>query len=293
MTEVQSNKINFNNLKKLIEHGEKKLKKKKIKESQIKVKWLISHILRIPIKNLSLYYNFKLNIEQVERFNKYIKRLLNHEPVQYVIKETEFYGLDFELNDNVLIPRIETERLVDFAIDIIKEYNYKFILDIGSGSGIIGICIAKSLNKNISIIGIDSNKNALKIAKRNAKKHDIDSKIQFLYLDILKNKLNRKYDLIISNPPYISINEYHKLDKDIKLFEPKSALTDYDKGISFYEKYSIEGFKWLNKNGSMVLEVGGNNHSKKIKDIFLKTGWKKIELINDYNGDSRVLIAKN
>tara|TARA_X000001036_G_scaffold438950_1_gene488266 strand:+ start:1252 stop:2133 length:882 start_codon:yes stop_codon:yes gene_type:complete len=293
LTEVQSNKINFNNLKKLIEHGEKKLKKKKIKESQIKVKWLISHILRIPIKNLSLYYNFKLNIEQVERFNKYIKRLVNHEPVQYIIKETEFYGLDFELNDNVLIPRIETERLVDFAIDIIKEYNYKFILDIGSGSGIIGICIAKSLNKNISIIGIDSNKNALKIAKRNAKKHDIDSKIQFLYFDILKNKLNRKFDLIISNPPYISINEYHKLDKDIKLFEPKSALTDYDKGISFYEKYSIEGFKWLNKNGSMVLEVGGNNHSKKIKDIFLKTGWKKIELINDYNGDSRVLIAKN
>ena len=293
MTEVQSNKINFNNLKKLIEHGEKKLKKKKIKESQIKVKWLISHILRIPIKNLSLYYNFKLNIEQVERFNKYIKRLVNHEPVQYIIKETEFYGLDFELNNNVLIPRIETERLVDFAIDIIKEYNYKFILDIGSGSGIIGICIAKSLNKNISIIGIDSNKNALKIAKRNAKKHDIDSKIQFLYFDILKNKLNRKFDLIISNPPYISINEYHKLDKDIKLFEPKSALTDYDKGILFYEKYSIEGFKWLNKNGSMILEVGGNNHSKKIKDIFLKTGWKKIELINDYNGDSRVLIAKN
>ena len=293
MTKVQSNKINFNNLKTLIEHGEKKLKKKEIKESHIKVKWLLSHILSIPIKDLSLYYKLKLNIEQVERFNKYIKRLLNYEPVQYVIKETEFYGLDFELNNNVLIPRIETERLVDFAIDIIKEYNYKFILDIGSGSGIIGICIAKSLNKNISIIGIDSNKNALKIAKKNARKHAIDSKIQFLYLDILKNKLNRKYDLIISNPPYISINEYHKLDKDIKLFEPKSALTDYDKGILFYEKYSIEGFKWLNKNGSMILEVGGNNHSKKIKDIFLKTGWKNIELINDYNGDSRVLIVKN
>ena len=293
MIRIKSDEININPLKKLIEKGEKKLKKNKIKESELKIKWIISNILKTPIKNLSHYQNYKLSKTEIQLFNNYIKRLLNHEPVQYVIEETEFYGLDFLLDNNVLIPRMETERIVDFAIDSIKKYNYRNIIDIGTGSGIISICIAKKIDQNISILAIDSNINALKIAQKNAIKHKVNSKIKFLYFNILKNELKKNFDLIVSNPPYVSIEEYNQLDKDIRLFEPKSALTDYDDGTKFYEKFSIKGLKWLNKNGSIILELGGQKHSIKIKKKFLKRGWKNIKLIDDFNGDTRILTAQN
>ena len=293
MIRIKTDEININPLKKLIEKGEKKLEKNKIKESKLKIKWIISNILKTPIKNLSLYQDYKLSKKEIQLFNNYIKRLLNHEPVQYIIKETEFYGLDFLLDNNVLIPRIETERIVDFAIDSIKKYNYKNIIDIGTGSGIISICIAKKIDQNISILAIDSNINALKIAKKNAIKHKVNSKIKFLHFNILKDKLKKNFDLIVSNPPYVSIKEYNQLDKDIRFFEPKSALTDNDNGTIFYEKFSIKGLEWLNKNGSIVLELGGQKHSIKIKKKFFKRGWKNIKLINDFNGDTRILIAQN
>ena len=293
MIRIKSDEINISTLHKLIEKGEKKLKKNKIKESELKIKWIISNILKTPIKNLSHYQNYKLSKTEIQLFNNYIKRLLNHEPVQYVIEETEFYGLDFLLDNNVLIPRMETERIVDFAIDSIKKYNYRNIIDIGTGSGIISICIAKKIDQNISILAIDSNINALKIAQKNAIKHKVNSKIKFLYFNILKNELKKNFDLIVSNPPYVSIEEYNQLDKDIRLFEPKSALTDYDDGTKFYEKFSIKGLKWLNKNGSIILELGGQKHSIKIKKKFLKRGWKNIKLIDDFNGDTRILTAQN
>ncbi len=293
MIRIKSDEINISTLYKLIEKGEKKLKKNKIKESELKIKWIISNILKTPIKNLSHYQNYKLSKTEIQLFNNYIKRLLNHEPVQYVIEETEFYGLDFLLDNNVLIPRMETERIVDFAIDSIKKYNYRNIIDIGTGSGIISICIAKKIDQNISILAIDSNINALKIAQKNAIKHKVNSKIKFLYFNILKNELKKNFDLIVSNPPYVSIEEYNQLDKDIRLFEPKSALTDYDDGTKFYEKFSIKGLKWLNKNGSIILELGGQKHSIKIKKKFLKRGWKNIKLIDDFNGDTRILTAQN
>jgi len=278
-------------IKELINYGEKKLNNKNIDEPKLKTKWLLSYILKIPLKELSLNYHSIVDLKQIKKFSDFIERSLNYEPVQYIIKETEFYGLDFKLNNNVLIPRPETERIVECAINEIKKFNFKMILDIGTGSGIIGICIAKLIDNDISLIGIDSNKKALKIAKTNALKHGVASKIKFIYLDILKNKLKSKFDIIISNPPYISLNDYKNLDKEVKLFEPKTALTDNNNGIKFYQKYANEGYKWLNKNGVIILEVGRKKHCEKVKKIFLEKGWKNVKLINDFNGDPRILKA--
>ena len=278
-------------IKELINYGEKKLNNKNIDEAKLKTKWFLSYILKIPLKELSLNYHSLLNLKQIKKFSDFLKRSINYEPVQYIIKETEFYGLDFKLNNNVLIPRPETERIVECAINEIKKFNFKIILDIGTGSGIIGICIAKIIDNNISLIGIDSNKKALKIARENASNHNVSSRIKFIHLDILKNKLKSKFDIVISNPPYVSLNDYENLDKEVKLFEPKTALTDNNDGMQFYQKYADEGYKWLNKNGIIILEVGRKKHSEKVKKIFLEKGWKNVELINDFNGDPRILKA--
>jgi len=278
-------------IKELISYGEKKLNNNNIDESKLKTRWLLSYILKIPLKELTLNYHCILDLKQIKKFSNFIERSLAYEPIQYIIKETEFYGLDFKLNKNVLIPRPETERIVECAIDEIKKFNFKMILDIGTGSGIIAICIAKLLNNDMSLIGIDTNKKALKIAKKNALKLGVSSKIKFIYLDILKNKLKSKFDIIVSNPPYVSLNDYKNLDKEIKLFEPKNALTDNNNGMKFYERYANEGYKWLNKNGIIILEVGRKNHYEKVKKIFLEKKWKNVELINDLNGDPRILKA--
>jgi len=147
-------------IKELISYGEKKLNNNNIDESKLKTRWLLSYILKIPLKELTLNYHCILDLKQIKKFSNFIERSLAYEPIQYIIKETEFYGLDFKLNKNVLIPRPETERIVECAIDEIKKFNFKMILDIGTGSGIIAICIAKLLNNDMSLIGIDTNKKA-------------------------------------------------------------------------------------------------------------------------------------
>ena len=243
MIRIKTDEININPLKKLIEKGEKKLEKNKIKESKLKIKWIISNILKTSIKNLSLYQDYKLSKKEIQLFNNYIKRLLNHEPVQYIIKETEFYGLEFLLDNNVLIPRIETERIVDFAIDSIKKYNYKNIIDIGTGSGIISICIAKKIDQNISILAIDSNINALIDNKKNSYgSGGISTK-----LDAAKICINAGCHMFIGNgKKNYSISNMIK-NKTYTHFIPKISSLDARK------KWIISS---LNSSGKIYIDQG-------------------------------------
>lgn len=197
---------------------------------------------------------------------EYIKKKLEENyPVQYLIGDVDFYGNKILVDKNVLIPRYETELLVENTIKLIKKENLNKIniLDIGTGSGCIAISLAKSLDAKIN--AIDISKKALKVANKNAKINNV--KIRFIKKDILKNKIKGKYDLIISNPPYI--DEEDQVDPKTK-YEPQNALFADKNGLIFYEEILKKSVGHLNKNGIIAFEIGMNqaNDIKKIVDKF-------------------------
>ena len=206
-------------------------------------------------------------------------------PLQYVIGETEFYGHRFFVNESVLIPRPETEYPVEKIITEIDSYNT--ILDIGSGSGAIAITLKKEL-PYLSITAVDISASALKIATENAKLNQVE--IEFIESDIF-SKLNTKFDIIVSNPPYIPQKEYEALDKEILEYEPKLALLAEDDGLYFYRRILSEAKLYLNVNGKIYFEIG-YNQSDRIKKIAENNGFTEIETLKDLNGFDRIMIIK-
>ena len=206
-------------------------------------------------------------------------------PVQYVINSATFMGEKFYVDENVLIPRDDTEILVQTSINLIKKHNLKSALEIGTGSGIIAITLKNLLN--LKITATDINSEALKIARKNAKNLDI----KFIQSDLFKN-IKEKYDIIISNPPYIPITEKENLQFEVKNFEPELALFTNDKyGIDTYKKIITQSTNYLNTNGFLVFEIG-YNQAELIKDLFEKNNYKNIEIIKDVSGHNRVIFAQ-
>ena len=211
-------------------------------------------------------------------------------PLQYITGKTEFYGKRIFVDQEVLIPRPETERLVDIALEEMKTIVNPKILEIGTGSGCISISIAAH-RTDANIIATDISQSALEKAKENSKYHNIIN-IEFKLLDIIKEMPEGNYDLVISNPPYIGIEELNSVMKDVKDFEPLIALTDNQDGLSFYRRLSTLGTKLLKKHAAMVLEVGLYDHPVKAVEIFKSNGYKNVNLFKDYNHDNRVLRVK-
>jgi len=211
-------------------------------------------------------------------------------PLQYITGNTEFYGKKFFLNTDVLIPRADTERLVDESLECIKQKNNPKILEVGTGSGCISISLALE-RKDAQILSIDISENALNKAKENAEYHKTTN-VSFSKVDILNDLPKGKYDMLISNPPYISYDEMKTIMVDVKDFEPELALTDFNDGLQFYTRLSDIGPLLIKKEGWMLLEVGTNDHPKKVMRLFKSKGFKDIDLLKDYNNNKRVLRVK-
>lgn len=210
-------------------------------------------------------------------------------PLQQILGKAFFMGEEFFVDKNVLIPRPETEILTKKLIDTAKKINAKSILDIGTGSGCISILAAKNL-ANTAITAVDISAEALKIAAKNAQKLEVGEKITFLNSDIF-SAVQGKFDIIVSNPPYISPREASKLEKEV-LQDPHQALfAPDDKGIYFYEKIIKEADKFLNKNACVMFELG-INQSKLVRELFLTEGFSDVEIIKDFDGIDRVICAK-
>ncbi len=223
-----------------------------------------------------------------EKYLQALEQLKNNLPVQYIIKKQEFYGLNFYVDENVLIPRPETEELVDLIIKKEKKNKFKRILDIGTGSG----CIAISLSKNTEseVYAIDISEEALKIAKKNAEQNKIS--INFYNFDILSDKefcLDIKFDLIISNPPYIMNREKQEIKKNVLDYEPHLALFVKDENpVIFYDAIAKFGNKYLNTGGKIYVEI--NEYlSKETINTFNNNNYKKITLHKDLSGKDRFL----
>lgn len=250
---------------------------------------VFSHILNCD--RLSLYLNkgICLDQEKSRMASDILLRRAKGEPVQYILGITEFMGLKIKIDKRALIPRPETEILVESAAKELKAKGLGCpkILDLGTGSGCIAISLAK-LFPLATIWAVDISDEALQLAKENAKLNQ--AKIEFLKSDIFEGLKNNKFDLIISNPPYVSTNEFSNLAREI-YFEPQTALKAGPDGLDFYRKIINRADTYLNADGLLALEVG-INQSDAVKGMLLKEKFSDIKIIKDYNNIERVVITK-
>ena len=252
--------------------------------------WLTQSELNISRLEMALDPQKEIDITQIESFKKAINRLKNFEPIQYIVGETEFYGCLIKVNPSVLIPRPETEELVAWMVEDLKDKKEPFkILDIGTGSGCIPISLAKSLPQ-AAVSSIDISAEAIQTAKDNAKINRV--KVEFLQQDILKTeKLNGKFDVIVSNPPYVRELEKKMMQENVLNYEPGLALFVSDEDpLIFYKKIAELAFEALPEKGILYLEI--NEYLAEEMKLLLKgLGFKKIEMKKDIFGKYRMCKA--
>jgi release factor glutamine methyltransferase len=245
---------------------------------------IFQHHLNIT-NRIDLYINKNETISFHEWTNilSHIDRRKKGEPLQYILETAYFWNLPFYVNPDVLIPRPETELIVEYVLK--NNYSANKVLDIGTGSGCIAIAL-KLERPSFLIDAIDICPQALKIAKINAEKHNVE--IQFFQSDIFSN-VRDKYDLIFSNPPYISQKDYDKLPFEIKHYEPKKALCGNENGLYFYEKIVEKALDFLTEKGVLIFEIGFSQ-SDMIKKLAKINGFKELHLLKDLNDYDRLLI---
>ena len=275
------------NSNELIKIGSNFLKKNNIKSYMIDAEVLLSSVSGLSRENL-LISDFKVNPIQIKSFKNMIsKRAKSKEPVAYLLKKKEFWSNKLNVSSDVLVPRPETEILVENLIKYYKDKN-PFILDIGTGSGCIIISILQELKKSTGI-AIDISGKALKIAKKNSKLNATFNRIKFVNSSICKFN-SFKFDLIVSNPPYISRSELKNLDEGIKFFEPKIALDGGNDGLDVMRKVIYKSRKILKINGMLALEIG-NGQYKKVSQILKLYKFKEKILIKDYKDNIRCIFS--
>lgn len=218
------------------------------------------------------------------------ERITTRRPIQQIIGQAYFYGKKFFVNEHTLIPRPETEILVEETIKIAKNLDTPLLLDIGTGTGCIPISIALAC-PNTNIESIDISIEAIETAKKNALLHNVYEKINFFNSNLFEN-VDKKYNIIVSNPPYIPLKDKDTLEIEVKDFDPYNALfTNDEDGIEFYEKIIIESKDYLLPDGYILFEIG-INQAKKVSDIFEKYNFKILKIVKDLNNIERIIIAK-
>ena len=227
--------------------------------------------------------NQVLNKSQLSKIKQIVAELKTHKPIQYILGKTEFYGLKIKVNEHTLIPRPETEQLVDW---ILKE-NFVAALDIGTGSGCIPIALAK--HTDAKVLAIDVCEDALLIAEENAKNNEVE--IDFIHQDILQTNSLQKVDLIVSNPPYVLESEKEKMQENVLDYEPELALFVEDKNpLIFYKKIASLAINFLNENGKLFFEINAK-FGKETIEMLADIGFVNIELKKDMNDKDRMIKA--
>ncbi len=271
----------------LINWGTDYFRNQQFDHSRTEIEWLLCGYLQC--KRIDLYLRFEepFSNRMLQEFKALVKRRLTYEPLQYIFGETEFFGLTLAVTPQVLIPRPESERLVEVALELIPEDRETRILDVGTGSGCLALALAKQ-RPAVKIIAVDNSPEAVEITVANAEKNSV-SNLEVLTLDITTDTPAGEFDLIISNPPYIPAAEMDDLMPEVKEFEPAQALTDGHDGLDFYRRLAEIAPRLVKSGGGLVLEVGRGDHPARAKKLFDNQSFEKAELIRDYNGDDRVL----
>ncbi|NMS90486.1 peptide chain release factor N(5)-glutamine methyltransferase [Clostridioides difficile] len=242
---------------------------------------------------IHLNLNKELAEEQETKFIGFAQERLNGRPIAYIVENREFMGLDFFVKEGVLIPRPDTETLVEEIIEICKEKKDVSILDIGTGSGAITVSLAKYI-ENSKVMSFDVSEIALEIAKKNSIINGVDEKTEFINSDLFTtiSDSNIKFDIIVSNPPYIKKQDIETLHTQVKDYEPYNALEGGEDGLDFYRKITEQGKKYLSRCGILAYEVG-HNQAEDVINIMKSNGYKKIYTKKDIQGIDRVVIGYN
>ena len=268
------------------------LQKKGVESPRANAEILLAEILKCKRLELYLAFDKPLAENEVQIYREAIRKRGLRIPLQYIVGNVEFYGLNLTVNENVLIPRPETELLVEKIIkDSDKSTDLK-ILDVGVGSGNISLSLSKNL-PNSKVLAIDISKSALDVAHQNAEINLLQDRIEFRIFDIMNGDLNSlgKFDLIVSNPPYVSENDFESLEPELKNHEPKIALTDNSDGMSFYKHIIEVSDQLLNKPGKIYFELG-MDQSTQVQKFFEQNNFNSIQVIKDYSGIDRIICGE-
>lgn len=289
------------------------LDEKGIEDARTVVEWLLCETLNCSRMDLYLKFDRPMNEDELAKFRPMLLKCAARQPVQQVVGSCEFYGIKLTVNEHVLIPRPETERLVEEAIKLApsllekleaKEFVRKAdeehdeetvalpkelnILDIGSGSGCIAIALAMHIPQ-AKITAVEKSDEAVKVLNRNIKFYNLENRIKVLHEDIQNLNFKHSFQMIVSNPPYIASHEMAGLNENVSYYEPHMALSDQDDGLSFYRFFAERFSQWMGDGAIALLEYGGNAQTPGLKDIFSAFDTR---IVKDFQQDDRVIIVK-
>lgn len=254
----------------------------------------VESILNVDRLYLIMNRDRVLSEEELEKYFEMINKRLSNIPVQYIINFQEFMGIGFYVDERVLVPRPDTEILVEGVLEYVKENEIKKprILELGTGSGAIPISLAYFI-KDAQIITVDLSEDALEVAKINAKNNDLNKRVEFVHEDMIKyiDGCEEMFDIIVSNPPYIPSADMPGLQKEVILYEPKMALDGGDDGLYFYKNIVIKGTRLIKSGGILAFEVG-HDQAEDVRDFMLKTNeYKEVVFRKDLQSINRVVVG--
>lgn len=280
------------NLKVLLDKSVSFLEKNEIPEARLKTEIIFSNVLGVERMMLFTKYRDEIDEEKKNKIREYIHKIGKEKfPIQYLLNEQEFYGRSFYVDKGVLIPRLDTEVLVEKALNILNEESIEEpkVLDIGVGSGVIGITIALEVPTS-KVMGVDISEKALEISSKN-KKILKAGNIKFIKSDLFENIEYKKFNMIVSNPPYISSDETDVMSEDALLHEPSEALFAGSEGLYFYNSISKKAMEYLDENGYLLFEIG-YKQGEIVAKMMETYGFKNVEIVKDLAGNDRVVVGQ-
>jgi release factor glutamine methyltransferase len=278
------------NISEALKSATEVLRESQISDAAREAKSLLAFVLNRNQTFLVAHAEYELSFDEEKRFRDYVTRRARREPFQYIVGRQEFCGLDFSVTKDVLIPRPETEMIVEAAIEILRAKANSAFCEIGIGSGCIAISILHQV-ESASAIGADISEKALAVAGRNSARHRVSERLELRISNVFANLPNKKFDLIVSNPPYIPRDDIKNLQAEVREFEPLAALTDGTDGLSIIEKIIVGAPRFLKPDGFLLMEIG-INQAVKVKALFDNKLWRGVEITPDFQTIPRMVKAR-